>query len=85
MESELTANSQNWSSKSIYQFKTLKQAQKSKDDTVKKAAAAFKKMKLIPFYPIYSDWLNKVDKYLSLLAMLPPTQKADGWLALLAK
>lgn len=80
LDSELTAGRDNWSSRSIYEFSNLDDAKKAKDSTIQKARSAFRKMGLIPQFPIYEDWLTKVEKYISSLGGIDPY--AEGrWLA----
>lgn len=79
-DSNYTAGLKCWGSRDLNQFKTLKEAKAAKDTTVAKARLAFQKMKLIPDYPIYEDWLLKVDYFIKSLGSSDPY--AEGtWLA----
>ena len=80
LKSDLTASRKNWSSKNLQQFKNLKEAQTAPNDTVIQARAVFTEMKLIPTYPIYSDWLEKVERFIRASGGVDPY--AEGrWLA----
>ena len=80
LNSDLTAASNNWSSRNINEFTNIADARKSKDETYQRAHSAFKKMGLIPKYEIYNEWLKKVKKYIASIGGIDPY--AEGrWLA----
>lgn len=80
LESMRTAGPNNWSSKQLNQFSSAAEARREKDKTINLARAAFKKMGLIPAFPIYNDWLSVVNKYIESVGGKDPY--AEGrWFA----
>jgi hypothetical protein len=69
-----------WGTRHLLQYKTLDEAKNARSELVKKAEAEFRKRGLIPKYPIYSDWLDKIGKYIAANGNTDPY--AEGtWLA----
>jgi hypothetical protein len=69
-----------WSTRNIHEFATLDEAKKSKALTLSKARKAFRFYGLIPKYPIYEDWLNRVNQFIEASGGADPY--AEGlWLA----
>ena len=80
LNSDFTAHPNNWSARSLFEFDSLMSARSAKDRTVEKARSAFLAMGLIPKYPIYEDWLVRVESFILSLGGSDPY--AEGrWLA----
>ncbi|WP_413287684.1 hypothetical protein [Bdellovibrio sp. HCB337] len=80
-----TASETNWSVRKIGEFADINQARNVKDDTVLRASVAFKKMGLIPKYPIYSDWLVQVDRFIKTNGGVDPYAEGRWFAGVLKK
>lgn len=80
MNSNFTSEPGTWAAHDLYEYSSLKKAKAAKDTTVATAKVAFKKMNLIPQYPLYEDWLSKIGAYIKAHGGHDPY--AEGrWLA----
>lgn len=71
-ETNRTASVSDWSVRRLDKFKTLADARAASNNTVAKASNFFQSQNLVPQFLIYSDWLEKVGKFIQISGKVDP-------------
>lgn len=75
-----TASESDWSVRHLDEFKTIADARSAPNNTIAKASKFFQSQNLVPQFSIYSDWLEKVGKFIQTSGQVDPYAEG-GWVA----